>query len=429
MKKPRQKSLRRNLLIALSLLIVFANVADALWSSFAAYNESHAALDMELVEMARRANAGEITSDRGDAFPSDKTYPQIRMWSSPREGAGSDEGFATETINNEQWHVFSVPSGQKVIHVAHKETQRIEIARASIASQLVSDITLLPLMWVAVLWIVSSTFRSLTRVGERVEGVGVHDLRPLPTDDVPVELVPFVSSTNDMIERLRRSLDAEKSFIADAAHELRTPIASLKIQVANLRQAKGAEDLNTRMSELERGIERISRLVAQMLSQAKADSVAAGRVHVIVDVRRVLLDTIAELLPLSTARDIDLGGELTQTARVQGDPVELQVVATNLIGNAVRYCPPGSTIDVVLAVNGGFVQVEVIDDGPGIPPERLPSIFDRFVRGENTDSTGSGLGLAIVKSIVKKHAGEVTIENRIDAHHGLVARVRLPLAS
>jgi len=248
-------------------------------------------------------------------------------------------------------------------------------------------------------------------------------LGPLPTNGVPTEVAPLVRSLNDLLARLKRALDSQRDFIADAAHELRTPLAALSLQLQLARRAADAQSRGEAFGELERGLTRATHCVQQLLTLARQEPGGGDRPLMPVNLGDLVAKVVAEQLPLAEDRQIDLG--VTPAARavtVRGDAEALQILVSNLVGNAIRHTPSGGKVDVAVGDGADGVFVEVNDSGPGIPVEERERVFDRFYRRAQTDEPGSGLGLAIVRTIAERHQASVLLDEADLG--GLRARVR-----
>jgi two-component system OmpR family sensor kinase len=232
---------------------------------------------------------------------------------------------------------------------------------------------------------------------------------------------------NALIGRHQRAVDRQRQFVSDAAHELRTPLAALQIQVDNLKtHAKGSTQSEI-MDELKAGLRRASVLVEQLLRMARLDdSASSGSRMTDVDLKDLIAAVVADHVTIAMHKDVDLGLSLNDTFRIGLSDPETKVLFANLIDNAIRYTPSGGTIDVALRRQGNDALVEVIDSGCGIANTALPRIFDRFFRAAPPDIEGNGLGLAIAKAIADRNGFGLTIVNRQDAA-GVVARVQIPI--
>lgn len=334
-------------------------------------------------------------------------------------------GFSDQIVNREAWRVYTLQTYNEVIQVAQRVRVRERMAEASAARSLTPILVLIPAVWIAVYFCVRRAFGVLDRLGRRVQAIDSSHLEALPAAGLPVELEPFVSSINRMIERLNESMRLERDFISDAAHELRTPLTALKLQADNLQEDIAPRN-RERFQALRHGIERTSSLVSQLLQLARADAQISITAPSALDVTEVVSSVVSELLPIATQKRIDIGGEELMCARICATESDLRAVVKNLVGNALRYTPEGGAVDLRVHAGEGVARVEVTDTGPGIPEELLPRVFDRFFRVSQSVE-GSGLGLAIVRAIVMRYGGSVTLKNRDDGVSGLCAVATFPL--
>jgi two-component system OmpR family sensor kinase len=235
-----------------------------------------------------------------------------------------------------------------------------------------------------------------------------------------------VRALNDLFYRLNAAFATQRTFIADAAHSLKTPLAVLRIQLEHARNAGNDNDRALALEALSQGIERASRLVQQLLTLAKQEPNAPpGEAAQTVALDAVLREIVAEAVPLAQTRDIDLGVAEAQPIHLSIDLVGVRALLANLVDNAVRYSHPGGRIDASIAVEGSGARIEIIDDGPGIPLEERTRVFDRFYRGADAAGTGRGLGLAIAAEIAHRHGGNISLENGFAASAGGQVRTGL----
>jgi two-component system OmpR family sensor kinase len=314
-----------------------------------------------------------------------------------------------------------------VIQVAQRSSVRHELAQERAVNTLWPMTVLVPLVWIAVLLVVRRSLRKLNRLGAQVQGIDVSHFQQLSTSGVPVEIRPFIDSINLMIDRLAQSIESERKFISDAAHELRTPLTALQLQADNL-QPHIAPGNQERFRELRSGITRSGGLIAQLLRLARADAALQADTLTRVDVPAVVVDAVAEVLPIAMKRGIDIGADEMASAFVRAVEADVGIVVRNLVSNAIRYTPDGGKVDLSVQKREEMVWVEVTDTGPGIAEELLPRVFDRFFRA-NSHIEGSGLGLSIVEAIATKYGGAASLRNRRDGQSGIVASIGFPSVS
>jgi two-component system sensor histidine kinase TctE len=268
----------------------------------------------------------------------------------------------------------------------------------------------------------------LEALRREIESRSHRDLSALPVEQTPHEVRPLIRAMNELLERLSLALASQQRFIADAAHQLRTPIAGLKTQTElALRQTPTGEAHGT-LKQLRSATEQATHLVNQLLSLARAEP-PAGRVQ---STERIDLEALArgattEWVPRAIERNVDLGfDDASQTALVEGDPFLLREMLNNLLDNAVRYTQPGGQVTVRVTRSGGRATLTVEDNGPGIPEAERARVFERFYRVLGTGAEGCGLGLAIVREIAQSHAAEVKL-TPASGGTGTIVRVVFPL--
>jgi two-component system, OmpR family, sensor histidine kinase TctE len=273
------------------------------------------------------------------------------------------------------------------------------------------------LVWLALV----RGIKPLSQLEERIRARKPDDLSPLDDKAVPMEVAPLVSSVNDLLTRLKDSIATQKRFLADAAHQLKTPLAGLRMQ-ADLaqREASNAEELKQSLKQIGRSSMRATHTVNQLLALARAESSGKVIAFQSCDLPRVVTEAVQDSLPRALARHIDLGYDGPPPgaggARLQGNPTLLKELVSNLLDNAINYTPssednPGVVTARVLPDPFGHVLVlQVEDSGPGIPPAERELVFQPFYRALGTNVDGSGLGLPIVLEIARQHNAEVTLE-------------------
>ena len=282
-----------------------------------------------------------------------------------------------------------------------------------------------------ILWgVVCSTSRSLGEVARDVVAQDERRIAEISPDRVPDEIAPLVVAFNDLLARLRDAFAAQRRFVQDAAHELRTPVTAIGLQLENLRAHVRPGAGSECFAQLEAGVSRAQHLTAQLLRLSHQEMPTATEQSASNDIAALLQTCIEQAMPLADSRRIDLGFERRTTAVVDAPAGELRSVFDNLIDNALRYSPEGSVVDVRLHAIRGRAVVDVVDAGPGIPAELMSRVFDRFFRIPGTPAGGSGLGLAIAQAAAERHGMSIELRDReaTEGGGGLVARVDLPAA-
>lgn len=324
------------------------------------------------------------------------------------------------------WRVFAIQAQGMTIQVAQPMGIRNRLAADSALRTLGPFLVLLPLLGLLVWFVVGRELRPLESVARAVGRRTAVVLDPLPVGGLPDEVRPLVGALNELLDRLGRALAVQRDFVADAAHELRTPLAALRLQVQLAERAASSEEREAAFTNVKGGLDRATRMVEQLLTLARQEPEAGERTMAPVDVAALARQVVAERSTLAEARNIDLGINAEVATSIVADAEGLRVLLANLIDNALHYAPRDGRIDVCVRSGAQDIVLEVIDNGPGIPAEDRDRVFDRFYRRPGTDAPGSGLGLAIVRNIAARHQARVTLDDA-PGGHGLAVRVRFPL--
>ena len=301
-----------------------------------------------------------------------------------------------------------------LLRVAETRHQRDAIAREILAAVIVPQVLLIALAGLIVRAGVGRGLRPLQDLQRAVATRSHKDLSALDEQQVPEEVRPLVQSVNALLQRLEQVLQLQSRFIADAAHQLKTPVAGLKAHIELLARQPDAPEREALIARLEMGAERLSRLVSQLLSLARNEPEAARMITFQpVDLNGLVLDITANWVPQALKRDIDLGLESHEGAvLVQGEPGRLRELFDNLLDNAIRYTEPGGRV-TVRVTGTPAPTVAVSDDGPRIPPEEQQRVFERFHRLLGSGD-GSGLGLAIALEIARLHDARILVQDDAD---------------
>jgi len=348
--------------------------------------------------------------------------------------------FATEALTHtavagEEWIVYTDVSASGVAQAAQRSVARRQTAAES-AYKVFPPMAGLALVVGALL--VFALRRGLHPVDQAARDVAersARSLAPVAEAGLPSEILPLVRAINGLLRRLADAFSAQRRFLADAAHELRTPVTALQLQLQWLQRSPDEASRGEALAELEAGVARTRRLVEQLLEVARAepdDPGAQAARHEAVDLAELARSVVGALSVKAEQHGIDLGAAGPAGLLVQGDAHELTVLLNNLVENALRYTPQGGVVDVEAVGLAGHPVLRVVDDGPGIPELERERVFTRFYRGEAArilarDTSGSGLGLAIVRSIAERHHAHVSLHTPASGR-GLEVWVEFPTA-
>ena len=343
-------------------------------------------------------------------------------------------------------YVHRLRDGSRIA-VSQETRIRDQIARQSALYATLPLLLLVPVLLAVMLMLIRLMLRPLAELSRTVDARQEHDLKPLPKTDLPTELQPFVNAINGLLGRTGAAMESQRRFVADAAHELRSPLAALSLQAERLHAAPMSSEATERLETLQAGIRRSRHLLEQLLLLARAQNARWGQgqaaataasapaaVAVLPVMRRVLED----LLPLADQKGLNLGisaapgatqdAEADERIRVSADEMALYTLLRNLADNAIRYTPAGGQIDLWVDRRGAEVVMAVQDNGPGIPAEERTRVVDPFYRVLGTGESGSGLGLSIVDTLVGNLKGRLRLDDAVSQAHGLRAEVTLPAA-
>ena len=422
------RSLRARMLWSLLAVILLGAVIQGVSAYRTALKEANRIFDYNMQQMALSMRSGIPLANGGDSPDFDSGFGNfdfvVQIWtdngvrifeSSPTLILPQRAvlGFSNVRTSRSQYRVFSLQTNSRVIQVAQDLAVRKQMA-GGLALRTVGPIAMMvPLLMLVTWWVVTRSLSPVAKVRRQVASRAADDLSPVSEEGLPDEVRPLVHELNLLLGRVRTAFEAQRHFVADAAHELRSPLAALSLQVQTLRRAGDEAGREVAATRLAAGIERASRLIEQLLMLARQEaSAATGARMEPVDLLEIVRYGIAEMTPLAHERDIDLGlQETPATVRIEGQPQALAILLRNLIDNALKYTPMGGIVDVGI-VASDRVTLIVEDSGPGIGAESRERVLARFDRTGQpaVGVSGSGLGLAIVKTIAERHGADLKLE-------------------
>lgn len=432
-------SIRARLLVALIVLVALISLLAAGVTYRRVLTETSMLFDYQLRQMALSLRGQislapriEVPPDQGDSdfvvqiwdvfgartYVSRPGLPMINQ---------TVLGYADLNLRGQPWRAYGLQTADGVIQIAQPVQVREALARAAAERVVIPLTLLLPIMIGAVAWIVRRGLMPLRFVAAEVQRRDARSLAPLGIDDLPREIAPLVSELNRLLDRLQRSFSAQRAFISDAAHELRSPLTALRLQLQLLDRAPDETERLQARTRLGLAVERAIHLVEQLLSLARNEPQDAAMDFEKVDLSAAVADGIKDTHDLALARNIDLGLDAAPGLYIQGNREALRTLARNLVDNAVRYTPPGGTVQVRCRSAAQTTLLEVSDTGPGIAAQDRERIFDRFYRRAAAQEDGTGLGLAIVKAIAERHGARLDLGDAPGG--GLQVTLSFPRAS
>jgi two-component system sensor histidine kinase QseC len=333
-------------------------------------------------------------------------------------------GFVDTVIDNDRWRVYYLqsPRGEWLVAAGQREYERKELVWNLIGSQLLPWLAVLPLLLVAMAWGVRRALAPLRAITDEVHGRGADALQPVDAARAPAELRPLLEAMNGLFLRIESALARERRFTADAAHELRTPLAVLRAQWDRLRDARDEAERASAQARLGAGLDRMDRLVGQMLSLARLETTDRPPRAAPIDWQALVAQVMSDVLPLAERRRIELAcdwpPEGVPPFPLDGDADLVAVLLRNLLDNAVRYAPEGSTVTLRLAGDGLAVE----NTGPPLPADLLAQLGERFHRRDGQAESGSGLGVSIAQRVAQLHRLRLRYRSGA-AGEGVVAEV------
>ena len=421
-------SIRARLLLSLFVALAAAAALIGGISYRNVLHETEALFDYQLRQMALSLrDQGEIAPNDAAALNDEELDFVVQIWRIDGRSVYATRahralpsqavlGWAEVSVDGQRWRSFAVAARDKVIQVAQPVRIRQGLAADAAFRSVLPLGVAAPLMAAVLWWLITRSLRPLARVAHQVREQDAAALTPLPTSGLPDEVAPLVVALNALLDRLGLAWAGQRAFVADAAHELRSPLTALKLQAQVLRRSPDETGRLAALDALVAGVDRASRLVEQLLTLARSEpgapatpTAALPPVALADLMRQVLAESAA---PLAAARGSQVELEADAHLQVPGDAAALAVLLRNLVDNALRYTPAGGRVLLRLVDGTPGPLITVEDNGPGIAPAERERVFERFVRGgAAADASGSGLGLAIVRAVAHRHGASVSLSD------------------
>lgn len=430
------KSIRRALLVPLAAGLLVAIVLAAFLTYQRARDEANALFDVQLQQTAASITGMPLAAPATVFHGNSSTPLVVQVWdrngvqvfrSQPTRDvpARAAPGFTTVAGSDGAWRVYSVLTNGQVIQIGQPLAARDELATSMAWRTTLPLMLIAPILALFVYFAIERALAPLVRLTGAVGKRSADELAPLDSRGWPQEVAPLVAALNGLLDKLKSALHAQRAFVADAAHELRTPLAALHLQAQLAERASADTERAAALVAMKGGIDRAARLASQLLALAREEHAELDGTRSGVNLAELARDVSRELAPIAAAKDVDLGVTEAAPLTILGDAPALFTLLSNLIDNAMRYTPAGGRVDVSVATRDGAPAFIVRDSGPGIPADEREHVFDRFARGAHANAPGSGLGLAIVKRIAERHGATIALEPGIDDQGlGVVVRFR-----
>lgn len=385
--------------------------------------DAHLAQTAALLVILSREESGDLPEElpshryaRKVAFQiwTDKGKLLARSTTAPREPlTDQSKGFSDRRIDGRYWRIYSKHDERHHHQILVAETYE---ARNAVGKELAKHLLMplifaLPMLALGLVLLMRHHFKPLHRLATSIGQRSPDRLDPIALTGVPSEIQPIIEQTNRLLQRVSDSIDQERRFTADAAHEIRTPLAVIRTYAQVAVAATDPEERQRALLSVVQASDRATHLLAQLLTMARLDNEALTRNFVACDLRKIAVDVIADITPQALEQQVEVMLDEGSAAWVRGEPALLAVLLRNLIDNAIRYSPSGTFVAVTIKRTKDEVRLTVSDQGPGIPEAERERVLSRFTRLSGNAAPGSGLGLSIAHRIAQIHGSTLTLQD------------------
>jgi len=382
-----------------------------------------------------------VLGENGQLIAGDPELPALESGQTPEEPDLGEVYFRDDDYKGQDLRIAFMYIGEAgssrdhwvLVEVGETLEKRSQLSNKIIASVILPQFVIIPLAVILVWFGLSQGLRPLTRLRERIESRREADLSPIAAGRVPEELQPLTEAFNSMLARMQHNMEAQRRFVSDAAHQMRTPLTGLKMQAQLAMRENDPEQLRYALQNISESVDRASHLVNQLLSLARAEaSEHSEQALQPVNLDHLLREIVETWVTRAMERRIDLGYEAAGPVYILGNTFLLREMINNLLDNALRYTADEGCVTARVIAQGDFVLIEIEDNGIGISDSEAHKVFDRFYRVEDTGVEGSGLGLAIVREIAELHRAAASLrphamDDRGERTPGSIARVVFPV--
>ena len=335
------------------------------------------------------------------------------------------DGFHDLRDDGDDYRIYLHHGSHGPIAVIQENEYRADLAENAAFHSVIPLLLSIPLTILLTVWVVSRTMLPVKQLSQSLSVRQENDLSPLNDTDAPSEMTGFIAAINRLLKRTDDNIRQQQRFIADAAHEMRSPMTALSLQVERLNQLPLADDAKLQARQIQTSIARQRHLLEQLLSLARAQSPDAKRPLAAVNLQQLFRRILEELHPLAAAKGQDIGIAVERNCEIYANETEIYTLIKTLADNAIRYTPDSGQIDFGFDDNDTHLTLWVEDNGPGIPPEERRRVLDPFYRILGSEQQGTGLGLSIADTIAKRYGGKLILSDNRRTGHGLLAQVEL----
>ena len=437
---PFRHSIQLRLAAALSAALLLAALLAGGFAFYDSYRSTNKLQDDLLRQIAAHIDPNRLpenTESQRDAHIRIQTPAGDRARAHDDDDDDDDDHITLPTNLPEGLHTFQEPDSndtyrayirhtpQGPVAVLQENDFREDMAERAAWSSALPLILLAPLSILLTIFIVRLTMQPVHRLSQSLEARRSSDLAPLSTENIPNEIRGFIQAINRLLERTHQAMQQQQRFIADAAHELRSPMTALSLQAERLAANSLPEPAAGQLASLLQGIHRNRRLLEQLLSLSRAQAPEAQRPRERLSSQDLFRSVIEDLLPLAEAKEQDFGVSSPANPVFHANEADLYTLVKTLADNAIRYTPPGSQIDLSAEETPSHIIFRIEDNGPGIPPAERSRVFDPFYRILGSGQEGTGLGLSIARTIAERHGGHIELAQSPHHPSGLLVSVYL----
>lgn len=364
--------------------------------------------------------AFQVWDDLGNLILKSKNAPIKPM-------SDKEEGFDNQSFLGQEWRVFSLHSYKP--HYQCITAERIDV-RNDLIKKLSSDLFLLfivltPVLSIVMWFAISQGLSPLQNLASQIGRRDASKLDAVSETHVPTEIKTIAGALNSLLSRLKHALDREKRITSDAAHELRTPLAAVRLHTELAQKASNDDDREIALENILHGIDRTTHLVDQLLALAKLEPESFSKNLETLNLKNAVIDEVALLTPIADKKNIELSVDECEDVDIKADNTSLSLLIRNLINNAICYTQEGGKVKAAIIPGKESIDLIIEDNGPGIPAEQRKRVFERFFRMENHDNPGCGIGLSIVMRVVELHNATLQM-GEPETGSGLVVTINFP---
>ena len=419
-----KQSLQVRISLALICMLLPLSILAGIFSYYDTYHETQEVQDDLLRQVANYLDPSDADDEKHSLDNDNKISVQFPNTPNPIVSLPEKISDGLHTIqaddDDDYYRVYTRTTKQGRIAVMQESDYREELAEMAAVQSILPMPLALPLIILLTVWITHRTMRSVKTLSSDLEQRQINDLSPMDTQNIPSEIQGFVVAINNLLQRTDENVRQQQRFIADAAHELRSPMTALSLQAERLNNMQLSTEAREQSALLQQSIQRNRHLLEQLLSLARAQAPETQRPKTLISLQNQFRRVLQELMPLALAKGQDIGVAVENDCQIHADDTEIYTLIKTFADNAIRYTPKGGRIDLGFDETAEYLNIWVEDDGPGIPPSERQRVIDPFYRILGTEQQGTGLGLSIANTIVKRHQGRLKLADSRRFDSGLL---------